>query len=517
MAITLTVNGTGYTYPETGDISWGAGATNWASAVTTGMLSKAGGTFTLTADADFGATYGIVSSYFKSRTSNPAQSGTVRLSNSAFIAFRDNANATDLILGVDNTDKLLYRSYEIATAGNSIINNAMISGAAAIAFSKMAALSTSIVPVSDGSGIITSSSVTATELGYLSGATSSLQTQVTARLPLAGGTMTGSLILVGTPSVANEAATKQYVDNAMLGISPKSPVIVATTVAGTLATSFENGDTIDGVVLATGNRILIKNQASALENGIYTVNASGVPTRATDMDTWAETIQGYTLVQQGSLNAGSGWLSSTSSGGTLGVTDINFLQFSSSSAYTADGQGIELSGTQFALELDGTTLSKSSSGLQVSATYQSTVSGKLTNPLTTTGDIVYSSSGTTGARLAIGSTNQVLQVVAGIPSWQTLQTNPTIVSASTGATLTSSDSNKIYLVDTSAARTFNLPAPASGLRYVIKDSVGTSQTYPITINPNSTEKIEGVAAAKLLQGNWGVFTIVSNGTDWFLV
>lgn len=68
----------------------------------------------------------------------------------------------------------------------------------------------------------------------------------------------------------------------------KDSVVCATTANGTLATAFENGDTVDGIVLATGNRILIKNQSAPAENGIYTVNASGAPTRATDFDSWTE-------------------------------------------------------------------------------------------------------------------------------------------------------------------------------------------------------------------------------------
>lgn len=93
----------------------------------------------------------------------------------------------------------------------------------------------------------------------------------------------------GTPSAGTDVAIKSYVDQTVtdaIGASNlKDAVRVATTVAGTLATSFANASVVDGITLATGNRILIKNQASGAENGIYTVNASGVPTRATDADT----------------------------------------------------------------------------------------------------------------------------------------------------------------------------------------------------------------------------------------
>lgn len=94
-------------------------------------------------------------------------------------------------------------------------------------------------------------------------------------------------------------------------------VRVATTDVGTMATSFENGDTIDGIVLVTGDRILIKNQNGtsingAATDGIYTVNASGAPTRATDLDTTAEFVYGGSvLVREGAVNRG-GWFSAAS-------------------------------------------------------------------------------------------------------------------------------------------------------------------------------------------------------------
>jgi hypothetical protein len=90
-----------------------------------------------------------------------------------------------------------------------------------------------------------------------------------------------------------------YVDAKLAGLSWKQAVRAATTAAGTLATSFENGDAIDGVTLATGDRILIKNQATASENGIYVVNASGAPTRATDADAGAELVNATVYVSEG--------------------------------------------------------------------------------------------------------------------------------------------------------------------------------------------------------------------------
>ncbi len=87
-------------------------------------------------------------------------------------------------------------------------------------------------------------------------------------------------------------------------------VRVASTANVTLASAVENGDTIDGVVLATGNRVLLKNQTSSIENGIYTVNASGAPTRATDMDAAGEADRAAVEVTAGTVNVGTSWYQS---------------------------------------------------------------------------------------------------------------------------------------------------------------------------------------------------------------
>lgn len=135
---------------------------------------------------------------------------------------------------------------------------------------------------------------------------------------------------LGTPTADTDAATKAYVDAARAGLDVKQSVRVATTAAGTLASSFENGDAIDGVTLATGDRILIKNQSSGSENGIYTVNASGAPTRATDADSSTEVTAGmFVFVEEGTANADSGWVMTNNGAITLGTTALTFAQFSS--------------------------------------------------------------------------------------------------------------------------------------------------------------------------------------------
>jgi hypothetical protein len=174
-------------------------------------------------------------------------------------------------------------------------------------------------------------------------------------LQLAGGTMTGAINMgtnqitnLGNPVAGTDATNKNYVDAAVTGLSWKQSVRVATTVAGTLATSFANGSTVDGVALVTGDRILIKNQAAPAENGIYVVAASGAPTRATDSDAGAELVNESAFVDQGTVNSDTGWVQTVNAPITVGTTGLVYAQFGGSGTYTA-GVGLTLSGNTFSL------------------------------------------------------------------------------------------------------------------------------------------------------------------------
>jgi hypothetical protein len=126
---------------------------------------------------------------------------------------------------------------------------------------------------------------------------------------------------------ATDAVTLQQLQAAIRGFDWKPSVRAATTAAGTLASSFANGSAIDGVTLATGDRILIKNQASGAENGIYTVNASGAPTRAVDADASVEVTAGLTVyVEEGTANADTAWAITNDGTITLGTTALTFAK-----------------------------------------------------------------------------------------------------------------------------------------------------------------------------------------------
>ncbi len=213
MSVALNVNGTTFNYPQTGDQNWGDQATLWAQAVTSGMLQKAGGTFTLTAEVDFGATYGLKSAYFKSRTANPASAGAVRLAKTDTLSFRNNANSADLALAINASDQLQFDGATLVTT--------------------LGALTGSRLVVTTAGGDLTTNSVTATEAGYLSGVSSGIQAQLNAKEP----TITTLGADRGGTGVANNvAATTTRVGNFALTMTLTGITGVTLPTSGTLAT-----------------------------------------------------------------------------------------------------------------------------------------------------------------------------------------------------------------------------------------------------------------------------------------
>jgi len=165
------------------------------------------------------------------------------------------------------------------------------------------------------------------------------------RLSLTGGTLTGALAMsnqkitgVGTPTADGDAATKSYVDNVAQGLDAKASCRAATTGNITLSGT----QTIDGISTIAGDRVLVKDQSTASQNGIYVV-AAGSWTRSTDADTWNELIAAFTFIEQGTANGNNGYICTVSAGGTLGVTAVTWAQFSGAGQITA-GTGMSKTG-----------------------------------------------------------------------------------------------------------------------------------------------------------------------------
>ena len=164
------------------------------------------------------------------------------------------------------------------------------------------------------------------------------------------------------PTADADAANKGYVDGVAQGLDVKDSVVATTTANGTLSTAFANGQSIDGVTLQTGDRILIKNQTTASQNGIYNVQASGAPSTATDMGTGSNAAGAFVFVEQGTVNAENGFTCTSDTGSAVvGTNNLTFAQFSGAGQIIA-GDGLDKSGNTLSVDL------KANGGLVIEST-----------------------------------------------------------------------------------------------------------------------------------------------------
>jgi hypothetical protein len=320
-----------------------------------------------------------------------------------------------------------------------VITNAKVATSAAIAATK----------IHDGT-------VSNTEFGYLDGVTSAIQTQLDAKLvkannlsdltsastartnlglgtiatqaasnvAITGGTITG----LSSPTAGSEPTTKTYVDNLVTGLKTRIICRAASTANVTIASALENGDTLDGVTLVTGDRVLLKNQTTDSQNGIYTVVASGSASRDTDFDTITELAGQLVIIQEGTANADTIYLCTTDTSATLGTTSITFTQVtpSNSGTVTSVATGTGLTG--------GTITSSGTIAIDTSVVTTLTGTQTLTNKTLTT-PVISSISNTGTLTLPTSTDTLVGRATTDTLTNKTL-TTPVITSISNTGTIT---------------------------------------------------------------------------------
>ena len=162
------------------------------------------------------------------------------------------------------------------------------------------------------------------------------------------------------PVNTQDAATKGFVEATSQGLDVKDSVKVATTANITISTALNSGDSIDGVTLADNDRVLVKDQSTASQNGIYIVGSS--PARSSDLAAGTDAAGMFTFVEQGTVNADNGFVCTSNKGSAVvGTNSLTFAQFSGAGQVTA-GDGLDKSGNTLSVDL------KANGGLVIEST-----------------------------------------------------------------------------------------------------------------------------------------------------
>lgn len=329
-------------------------------------------------DADINASAGIVDTKLAtistaSKVSNSATTATSANTASAIVARDGSGNFTAGTITANLTGNVSGSS--TSTTGNAATATALATGRTIAITGDLAYTS----PSFDGTGNVTAAGTLATVATPGSTGSSTaipivtinakgLTTSITTAAVIApAGTLSGNTLAAGvtassltslgtiasltatagtiatTPSGSTDIANKLYVDTVAQGLDAKASCVAATTADITLS----GAQTIDGVSVVAGNRVLVKNQTLGQNNGIY-LCAAGSWTRTTDANTWDALTSAFTFIEQGTLNGDCGFVCTANAGGTLGTTALPWSQFSGAGTFTA-GTGLTLTGSVFSL------------------------------------------------------------------------------------------------------------------------------------------------------------------------
>jgi hypothetical protein len=304
------------------------------------------------------------------------------------------------------------------------------------------------------------------------------------------------IIDLATPTGANDAATKAYVDSIAAGIQPKAQVLAATT--GNIGLSGEQ--TIDTVPLVTGNRVLVKDQTLPEENGIYEV-ALGAWSRTADANTFGLLTGAVVFVAGGAVNLANSYLCTSSAGGTIGVDPVTWVLYSSGQGtvtsvdltmpaiFAVTGNPITTSGNlQVALNTQtaNTVFAGPSGGGAANPTFRALVAA----------DIPLSLGGTTFSSLTVtGSTDLQGDITVGSDSADTLTVNALVGSS--------------VLVD--AASTYDLGDATNTWANVYADTVTATDVYSGDIH------LSNEGSGNEVDGTWGRYTIQEGEEDLYLI
>ena len=187
---------------------------------------------------------------------------------------------------------------------------------------------------------VASASTSRTNLGL-----GTISTQGSNAVSISGGSITG----ISNPTNNLDVSNKQYVDNAIAGLRNRTVAECASTANVNISNGLEAGDSIDGVTLVAGDRVLLKDQSTATENGLYLAVSSGAASRDPEHDTISELSGGMIVVNQGSANNDKIFLCTTDNSGSVGSTNIVYTQVTPSNTGTVTSVTLGQSGSEFTI------------------------------------------------------------------------------------------------------------------------------------------------------------------------
>jgi hypothetical protein len=411
VATNVSLNGTTYAIPETGNGNWGSAVSAYLIALSTGVLAKTGGSFTLTADVDFGATYGLKATKFASRNT-PATTGVFRAGNNEALAWRNAANSADLALKVNASNVLEFNGNPLVTLALGTANhvlkmnsgatayewgllaNANVDASAAIARSKLAAGTASHVVVNDGSGNFSSEATLAKSRGGTGADNSSVTFPTTGTVVTRDATET-----LTNKTIDADSNTLSNIANAAI----KAGAAIARSKLGTGTASHVVVN--DGSGNFSSEATLAKSRGgTGQDNSSLTFPASG---------TLVEVDATQTLTNKTLSGAILSSTTETGNGASLRFMDSdgsNYAGFKANNTTTAD--------VTYTLPAAG----PGSDGQVLSSTQLGVMSwvSPLVNPLDGAGQLIYGGASGTLTKLAAGTANYLLQSNGtSAPSWVT--------------------------------------------------------------------------------------------------
>ncbi len=489
MSTNVTYVGTVYRVPAYQDTGYAQGSGNLSSyliALATGSLTLSGGTFTLTADVDFGANFGLKSIYYKSRSANPALTGVIRLGSTEVIAWRNNAHGGDLPLTTNSSDSLLYNgTVFITTGGNLVVSNGtpkafiycdankVVSSTAAVANGELLIGSNAAVPVkttltgtanqvvvTNGAGSITLSTPQSIDVAATPTFASLTLTSVTNQLIL--GTTRTVTVSAPTPASSSRVFTIPDLggDYSVVGTIGTQTIAGAKTFSSAIAIS------------ATSNHLVLSTATNTL-----TINANTQVTARV----WS--------------------VPDISSAGTFAALE-GAQTFSGAKTFSG---GITMSGSTIAMGSQKITgLSNGTAATDAAAFGQVKVLQVVTATSTTvatTTSATYAATSLTATITPTSASNRILIIATGTLKSSAIATDnayatlfragSNILGASGGATISS---NGVFNIEVPASLSFvDSPATTSSTTYAVaikSDGGGSTVSWGITNLTQSITLIE---------------------------